>query len=126
MYGKGGSYSIFAGRDASRAFVTGCFQEDLNADMRGIEEMYLPIDDPEIDAQWTTAEMAAMKEKEMEEAKARVHSEFKRWVDFFANSPKYHKVGYVVREEGWLEKLPKSELCARAAKGRRKRTPRVK
>ncbi|KAL2039006.1 hypothetical protein N7G274_008346 [Stereocaulon virgatum] len=40
-YGPGGMYSFFAGRDATRAFVTGCFEEDLNGDLRGVEEMFV-------------------------------------------------------------------------------------
>lgn len=34
--GPGGSYHFFAGRDASRAFVTGKFKDDLNDDVRGL------------------------------------------------------------------------------------------
>ena len=45
MYGPGGSYSFFAGRDATRAFVTGCFDTDLNGDLRGVEQMFMPVDD---------------------------------------------------------------------------------
>ncbi|KAM3531710.1 hypothetical protein MY4038_004393 [Beauveria bassiana] len=124
MYGIGGSYHFFAGRDASRAYVSGCFEEDLTPDMRGLEEMYLPIDDPEIDSKWTTAEMKELKEQELAEARERVHSGLKHWVDFFTNSPKYQKVGYVKREEGWLEKLPHPELCKSAQQKRKKRVPR--
>lgn len=36
-YGAGGSYSFFAGRDASRAYVTGKFQEDLSDDVRDLK-----------------------------------------------------------------------------------------
>ncbi|KAI8983574.1 cytochrome b5-like heme/steroid binding domain-containing protein [Pilobolus umbonatus] len=35
-YGKGGSYSHFSGKDAARAYVTGCFQDHLTHDLRGL------------------------------------------------------------------------------------------
>lgn len=37
-YGKGGAYHFFAGRDASRAYVTGCFESHLTHDLRGFTE----------------------------------------------------------------------------------------
>ncbi|WVO20671.1 uncharacterized protein IAS62_001970 [Cryptococcus decagattii] len=36
IYGKGGSYNMMAGRDASRAFTTGCFETHLTHDIRGL------------------------------------------------------------------------------------------
>ncbi|PRT55313.1 Membrane-associated progesterone-binding protein 4 [Wickerhamiella sorbophila] len=36
-YGKLGGYNIFAGRDAARAFGTGCFQTDLTHDLRNLD-----------------------------------------------------------------------------------------
>ncbi len=36
-YGPGGSYSFFAGRDASRAYVTGKFEDDLSDEVRDLK-----------------------------------------------------------------------------------------
>ncbi|EMR61903.1 putative cytochrome b5-like heme steroid binding domain-containing protein [Eutypa lata UCREL1] len=121
IYGPGGGYQYFAGTDAARSFVTGCFLEDRTADMRGAEEMYLPLDDAETDARWTAAELAELKAKERERALQKVHDGLEHWVKFFANSPKYPQVGYVKRDPDWLEKEPRKQLCESAAKGRKKR-----
>lgn len=45
IYGPGGMYGVFGGRDASRAFVTGCFEPevDLVPYLEGVEEMYVPL-----------------------------------------------------------------------------------
>ncbi|CAL1702081.1 unnamed protein product [Somion occarium] len=37
-YGPGGSYHFMAGRDAARAYATGCFQTHLTHDIRGLSE----------------------------------------------------------------------------------------
>ena len=36
MYGPAGSYNFFAGRDASRAYTTGNFTDDLTDDLSGL------------------------------------------------------------------------------------------
>ncbi|KAI1275739.1 putative heme binding protein [Xylaria sp. FL0933] len=121
-YGPDGSYRYFAGVDAARSYVTGCFAEDRTADMRGVEEMYLPLDDPEVDSHWSPEELAALKEKERAEALKRVHDGLLHWVNFFENSPKYPKVGYLKRPKNWLDSEPRRALCKSAARGRTKRT----
>ncbi|KAF9582856.1 hypothetical protein BGW38_010657 [Lunasporangiospora selenospora] len=35
-YSRGGNYGFFSGRDASRAYTTGCFQTHLTHDLRGL------------------------------------------------------------------------------------------
>lgn len=140
---------MFAGADASRAFVTGCFKEDRNPDLRGVEEMYLPLDDPEVDALYSEEEMKIQKVKwvyirtwilhslkhahvgrkadsyesnrELEHAKAQAHAALKHWVDFFANNPKYPVVGKVKRPVGWETKGKPPVLCKQARDGRPKR-----
>ncbi|KAI1438606.1 hypothetical protein GGR50DRAFT_370378 [Xylaria sp. CBS 124048] len=121
-YGPGGSYRFFAGADAARSYVTGCFDEDRTPDMRGAEEMYLPLDDPEVDSHWSPEELAVLKEKELEDALRRVNEALGHWVRFFDQSPKYPKVGYVKKPANWLESEPRKPLCKTAAKKRTKRT----
>ena len=123
-YGPGGSYHFFAGHDATRAYVTGCFSEDITPDLRGVEEMFIPLpadpNDPE-ERKLTNAQKKIRAEREKRQAREKVYKGVKHWEDFYTNSDKYHKVGRVVREEGWLEKLPKKKLCEKAQKSRPKR-----
>ena len=122
IYGPGGGYQFFAGTDASRSFVTGCFAEDRTADMRGAEEMYLPLEDPEFDAaHWSPAELDEIRRQEREHALRKVHENLAHWVRFFDNSDKYPRVGYVKRDPDWLDKEPRRKLCETAAKTRKRR-----
>ncbi|KAJ2903392.1 hypothetical protein MKZ38_009969 [Zalerion maritima] len=119
-YGPGGSYHWFAGVDASRGFVTGCFSTHRTLNMKGAEIMFMPIDDPETDAQFDPEELANMREKELEGAQKKVYDALKHWADFFAKSEKYFRVGTLVMPEGWQDEEP-PEMCDVALKGRKKR-----
>jgi predicted heme/steroid binding protein len=118
-YGPGGSYSIFAGRDATRAFVTGCFLEDTTDDMRDAELIYIPVDDIE-DEVISSAERKTRAERERREARKKVHQEIQKWEDFYKDSKKYFEVGKLVglgKHDG-----PPPKLCSNAMQSRLKRS----
>jgi len=143
-YGPGGSYHFFAGHDAARAFLTGCFQEDATPDLRGVEQMFIPIDPWEktihssVSAEeraqkeeeaktarkkresMTKGELKNLYAKELRMARSSVREGLEGWHKLFRGEKgkPYRKVGEVVREEGWLGKLPKRELCDQAVKQR--------
>jgi predicted heme/steroid binding protein len=117
-YGPGGSYSVFAGRDATRAFVTGCFREDTTDDMRGAELIYIPVDDKE--EVIGSAERKTRAERERREAKKKVRQEVQKWEDFYRNSKKYFEVGKLISQD--KHRGPPPELCESAMKSRPKRT----
>ncbi len=54
-------------------------------------------------------------------ARKKVYAAVAHWEGFFAKNDKYHKVGTVKREEGWLDKLPRRKLCEAASSKRPKR-----
>ncbi|KAJ5361590.1 Cytochrome b5 [Penicillium brevicompactum] len=117
IYGPGGNYNFFAGRDATRAFVTGCFKEDLTPDMRGVETMFLPVED--VEETLTSGQIKIRRDKELREAKAKVEGAVKRWVAFFRNHKTYFEAGKVVGGEVTGEPWP---LCESAQKQRPKRS----
>ncbi|KAJ1020653.1 hypothetical protein NDA16_004046 [Ustilago loliicola] len=43
IYGPGGYYSFFSGRDASRAYVTGCFKTHLTYDVRDFDDKQMNV-----------------------------------------------------------------------------------
>ena len=88
--------------------------------MRGVEQMYIPKDDPEVDNLYTKGQLKALKEQELRKATEEVHKALKHWVDFFEKSAKYTRIGTVKREKGWQTNGPAPTLCARAEEGRPK------
>ena len=108
--------------------MTGCFDEDLTPDMRGVELTYVPRDDDDGDGTTSKAEIKKRREREYRVARKRVQDTIEGWATMFRGEggKPYFKVGEVVREEGWEEKLPKRELCDRAMKQRPKRKPNAR
>lgn len=120
-YGPGGSYSVFAGKHATRAFVTGCFAEDATNDMRGVEMMHIPVeDDPHEEI--SSGHKKVRVEKDRREAKKRMLKEVEKWDKFYRESKKYFVVGRLVGEEQETFKGPAPLLCAQADQGRPKRS----
>lgn len=138
-YAPGGSYAFFAGRDASRAFVTGCFDTDLTGDLRGLEEMFVPVtiaerarirgqaleaeqaaeseEEEREEARLTGGEKKARAERERREARKQVKETIAHWAKVFSGETgrPYFEVGRVARESGWGTKR---ELCEKARKQR--------
>ena len=125
-------YSFFAGRDATRAFVTGCFDTDLNGDLRGVEEMFMSAElseEREEEIELTKEERRERKlrrEREGRLARRKVEETVRGWERMFdgGKEGKYFRVGRVERGkgsgwEGWGEV---KVLCEKARKGRPRRT----
>jgi len=135
FYGPGGSYSFFAGRDATRAYVTGCFEEDLTGDLRGVEEMFVPVHEDDEgeggagrvkeETREEKRERKVRREREWRVATGQVRDAVRGWESMFdgGKGGKYFWVGRVKREEEWEEREgPVRELCQKAREQRPKRT----
>jgi predicted heme/steroid binding protein len=120
LYGQGGAYNFFAGRDCTRAYVTGCFGEDLTPDIRGVEEMFLPVEQEGDFEGVSKAEEKEIRKRELEEAHEKVQQAISHWEGFYSKG-KYVKVGTIKRDPAWLNILPKRKLCESAHKQRPKR-----
>ena len=97
--------------------MTGCFVEDRTGDLRGAEEVYLPIEDEE--EVIGSGERKTRAERERREARRKVRDEVTKWEAFYREHKKYFAVGKVVGEERHTGEVKR--LCEQAKKGRPKR-----
>lgn len=134
-YGPGGGYGFFAGRDAARAYVSGCFAEDLTWDLRGVEEQFIKgaerdqdeAELDEIEALTASGEndgraryLTKRREKRRTEARKKVEQAISHWDAFFRNHDKYFYVGKVTHPD--LSEEPIRPMCkGQQEKGREER-----
>lgn len=87
----------------------------------------MPVDDSDADdnaRKRTKAEIKMARERERRLARKKVQDAIEGWAQLFRGEggKPYFKVGEVKRDDGWLEKLPRRELCEKAQKQRPKRS----
>jgi hypothetical protein len=101
--------------------------------MRGVEQMYIPID-PEFKENATPEDREKAKHRkplspgerknrhaqELRSARKQVVAGLENWHKLFRGDKgkAYRRVGTVRREEGWLERMPVRKLCEQAEKSR--------
>jgi hypothetical protein len=113
--------------------LTGCFQEDSVPDLRGVEQMFMPLDPHEVPGAsdeevqkakarkpLTPGERKNRHAQELRKARVMMKQGLENWHSMFRGDKgkPYRRVGEVKREEGWVEKMPKRKLCEQAEKGR--------
>ena len=68
--------------------MTNCFEEDRTPDLRGVEDMFLPVDDEETDAEILKkvgkGGMKKLKERERREAAKSVRDALGHWIGKFS------------------------------------------
>jgi hypothetical protein len=101
--------------------VTGCFKDDLTADLIGAEEMFVPVEDVEQEG-ITSAQRKIRREKEVRLARTAVEKTVDRWEGFFRNHKKYFQVGRVLDDGVVDAEKGKRVLCESARTQRPKRS----
>jgi hypothetical protein len=96
-YGKGGGYNFFAGKDAARAYITGCFETHLTHDLRGLSEEQIAVSVDLDDPVFLPANKHFVKS-------------LSQWSDFYENNDKYFYVGQVIHKP-IPEDAPIPEMC---------------
>jgi predicted heme/steroid binding protein len=122
-YGPGGPYNYFAGKDAVRAFITGCFDIDSNPDLRGVEWTYVPKDVPRFEEKSDedlTAGERAYRTEMLAQARRQVAGTVQGWAELFEgrSGKDYFQVGRIQREHDWAEGEPLKKLCEPAEQSR--------
>ena len=125
--------------------MTGCFDTDLNGDLRGVEEMFIPVeadddgreggasakaeagdDDDGGKERIDKRERKLRSERDKMRSKKQVHDVVEGWRKMFdgGKGGKYFKRGEVDRSEGsgWQGWGKVKELCEKARQGRPSRT----
>ena len=119
IYGPGGMYSVFSGRDASRGFVTGCFAVDNVPDLRGVEWVFIPRDVPTYEEkkdEELTEQMRDYRNDWIRDAQQEVRNAVGHWQGVFRGETgkEYFEVGKIVGRKP--EKGPVRELCKQRPK----------
>lgn len=81
-------YHQFAGRDAARAYVTGCFKIHLTHDIRGFGEKEMKVCS-------LLVHPCALSIYDTEPRRPLSTQDFNKWKKFYAEHKKYKKVGKV-------------------------------
>ena len=119
--------------------MTGCFDTDLNGDLRGVEEMFIPIDEDDDNnstkrgakegkelSKEAKKEKKLRRERKRRVAKKKIRESVEGWRKMFdgGKQGRYFYRGKVNRGEGsgWEGWREVKTLCEKARQGRERRT----